>query len=87
MIIIHGMNGDALPRIVSASLRAMMRVMPAVVVAGARQTGKSTLARALGDAGAEVDSAGRRRYSTLDDLDVLRLARHDPGALVGLCCI
>ncbi len=49
--------------------------MPAVVVMGARQTGKSTLAG---------ESAPRkRRYVSLDDLDALDAARHDPLALVG----
>jgi predicted AAA+ superfamily ATPase len=41
-----------------------MRVMPAVVVTGARQTGKSTLVEHL--------VPGKRRYATLDDLDVLQ---------------
>ena len=49
--------------------------MPAVVVTGARQTGKSTLAEQL--------VPGARRYATLDDLDVLDIARRDPEALVG----
>ncbi|HMB70049.1 MAG TPA: ATP-binding protein [bacterium] len=49
--------------------------MPAVVVTGARQTGKYTLAEHL------VPS--RRRYASLDDLDVLDAARRDPEALVG----
>lgn len=49
--------------------------MPAVVVTGARQTGKSTLAEQL--------VPGARRYATLDDLDVLDAARRDPEALVG----
>lgn len=49
--------------------------MPAVVVTGARQTGKSTLAAER--------TAGQRRYATLDDLDVLDAARRDPEALVG----
>jgi len=49
--------------------------MPAVVVTGARQTGKSTLAEQL--------VPGARRYATLDDLDVLDVARRDPEALVG----
>ena len=51
-----------------------MGVMPAVVVAGARQTGKSTLARESGPK--------ERRYLSLDDFDVLDLARRDPDALV-----
>jgi predicted AAA+ superfamily ATPase len=46
-----------------------------VIVTGARQTGKSTLASELVD--------GRRRYATLDDLDALDAARRDPEALVG----
>ncbi len=48
--------------------------MPAVVVTGARQTGKSTLAEAL--------TPGKRRYVSLDDLDVAGLAHRDPEALV-----
>jgi hypothetical protein len=49
--------------------------MPAVVVTGARQTGKSTLVEHL--------VPGERRYATLDDLDVLDAARRDPEVLVG----
>jgi predicted AAA+ superfamily ATPase len=48
--------------------------MPAVVLTGARQTGKSTLAGMLAPKG--------RRYLSLDDLDVLDLARRDPDALI-----
>ena len=73
MTVIHGMK--TLPRLVSAALSERMRVMPAVVVAGARQTGKSTLAEQL--------VPGARRYATLDDLDVLDAARRDPEVLVG----
>ena len=73
MTIIQGMK--TLPRLVSAALSERMRVMPAVVVAGARQTGKSTLAEQL--------VPGARRYATLDDLDVLDAARRDPEVLVG----
>jgi predicted AAA+ superfamily ATPase len=73
MIIIHGMK--TLPRLVNTALSERLRVMPAVVVTGARQTGKSTLAEQL--------VPGERRYATLDDLDVLDTARRDPEALVG----
>lgn len=45
--------------------------MPAVVLTGARQTGKSTLAEHL--------ARGRRRYRSLDDLDVLDAAPADAG--------
>lgn len=72
MIIIHGVK--PLPRAVAAALAERLAVMPAVVVTGARQTGKSTLAEHL--------VAGRRQYRTLDDLDVLDLARREPEALV-----
>jgi predicted AAA+ superfamily ATPase len=64
-----------LPRLVTRSLSRRLSVMPAVVMTGARQTGKSTLAQVLAD--------GPRDYFTLDDLDVLDLARRDPEALVG----
>jgi len=73
MTIIHGM--ESLPRLVGEALIARLRAMPAVVVTGARQTGKSTLAEQL--------VPGRRRYLSLDDLDVLDAARRDPEALVG----
>ena len=49
--------------------------MPVVVVAGARQTGKSTLAQEL--------APGERRFLSLDDLDVVDTARRDPEALLG----
>ena len=64
-----------LSRLVVPSLEDRLRVMPAVVVTGARQTGKSTLAQKL--------TPGSRRFFTLDDLDVLDAARRDPEALVG----
>ncbi len=79
------MNNLPLPRAVSGTLDSMMRVMPAVVVAGARQTGKSTLARALGQSPQTEPvraATDGRRYLSLDDLDVLDLARRDPDSLV-----
>ena len=71
MIIIHGM--DTLPRYLAGALERHLAAMPAVVITGARQTGKSTLVQAL---------AGARRYWTLDDLDVRGAARTDPGLLL-----
>lgn len=59
----YGMSRP-LPRLVTASLTERLRVMPALVVTGARQTGKSTSAQDL--------APGSWRYRTLDDLDVLR---------------
>jgi uncharacterized protein len=73
MIIIHAMK--PLPRLVESALADRLRVMPAVVVTGARQTGKSTLVAER--------MRGERTYASLDDLDVLDAARRDPGALVG----
>lgn len=75
MIIMHAMDAATLPRFVAKSLADRMHVMPAVVVTGSRQTGKSTLVRELTPAG--------RRYFSLDDLDVVDAARRDPESLVG----
>ncbi|MFO0873680.1 MAG: ATP-binding protein [Phycisphaerales bacterium] len=63
------------PRLVSASLAGRLRVMPAVVVTGARQTGMSTLVQQL--------APGGRRFLSLDDLDVMDAARRDPESLLG----
>src|SRR5208283_4590447 len=71
--IIHVM--ETIPRLVGRALAERLRIMPAVVVTGARQTGKSTLVEHL--------VAGKRRYASLDDLDALDAARRDPEVLVG----
>lgn len=73
MDIIHVVK--TLPRLAGPALAQRLRVMPAVVVTGARQAGKSTLAEHL--------VGGARRYHSLDDFDVLDAARRDPEALVG----
>src|SRR5512134_3241772 len=73
MTIIHDM--ETLPRLVADALNTRLRSMPAVVVTGARQTGKSTLVERL--------VPGRRRYVSLDDLDAFDAARRDPDVLVG----
>ena len=74
-MIIHPMTQDVLPRLVTPSLERRRRVMPAVVVTGARQAGKRTLAQEL--------TSGVRRFITLDDFDALDAARRDPQILVG----
>ncbi len=61
-------------RILEATLRARLEAFPVVVVTGARQTGKSTLAREL--------EGGARTYLTLDDYGVLDQARREPDALL-----
>jgi len=75
MVIIHDVNDMFLPRHVQASLARRLSLMPVVVVTGARQTGKTTLAKA--------STKGDRRFYSLDDLDVMDLARRDPQALLG----
>jgi uncharacterized protein len=72
MDIIHGMNN--LSRWVAAALEERLGVMPAVIVTGARQTGKSTLAEHLG--------GPSRVFRSLDDWDVREAARRDPDRLV-----
>lgn len=69
------MNDMQIARHAYAPLIQRLSQMPVVVVTGARQTGKTTLARM-------VDS-GERRFHSLDDLDTLGLAERDPQALVG----
>lgn len=69
------MAAQPLPRLLTDAVQRVARVMPVVVVTGARQTGKSTLVRDL--------LPGRRAYHTLDDLDVRALAERTPEELVG----
>jgi hypothetical protein len=71
----HAVATDTLPRLVNQALAERLRAMPALVVTGPRQAGKSTLAQRL--------APGKRRYQSLDDLDVLDAARRDPEVLVG----
>ncbi len=73
MMIIHIM--EATPRWVEPALAARLKVMPAVIVTGARQTGKSTLVAARFGRG--------RRSATLDALDVREAAAREPDVLVG----
>lgn len=76
MIIIHGMaDHSTLPRLAALALGERLRAMPALVVTGPRQAGKSTLVQQL--------TPGKRRYRTLDDLDVLDAAHRDPDLLLG----
>jgi predicted AAA+ superfamily ATPase len=65
-------------RHITASLLEALSDTPVVVINGARQTGKSTLARILPE-------AAPRHYLTLDDTTVLSAARSDPaGFIAGL---
>ena len=58
----------------AAALEDHLRVMPAVVLTGARQTGKSTLASQL--------TGGSRTYLTLDDVEVRGTAQKQPDTLL-----
>ena len=69
------MNKFTFPRYMMKALKKRLDAMPAVIVTGARQTGKSTLVKEL--------TPGKRSYFSLDDLDVMDLARTNPEALVG----
>ena len=62
------------PRALEPTLRARLATFPVVVITGARQTGKSTLARELG--------GEERTYLTLDDYAVLDQAQNAPDTLV-----
>ncbi len=66
---------DFLPRSIKSLLSLHLTTMPVVVLSGARQTGKSTLAKIIGEE--------NRQYHTLDDFDTLNIANRDPQALMG----
>jgi hypothetical protein len=57
-------------RLLTPRLESALRALPVVILTGARQTGKSTLARHVG--------GGKRKFYTLDDLEVLNRARSSP---------
>lgn len=64
-----------LPRAAEAWVRRVMDVFPVVVLMGARQTGKTTLAR-------EIARGDARPYLSLDELDVRAVAVTDPAGLL-----
>jgi hypothetical protein len=66
---------DPLPRTAEAALEAALRRFPVVALTGARQTGKTTLAR-------DRVPGAKRLFRTLDDLDVLDAASRDPARLL-----
>lgn len=67
-------GSDYRGRLLALPLDDHLRVMPAVVVTGARQTGKSTLASQL--------TRGTRTYMTLDDVEVRGAAQDSPMKLL-----
>ncbi len=62
-----------LPRLMSAAIGTHLQAMPAVILTGARQTGKSTLAK-------QIESDSRKFYS-LDDFETLHTAQRSPMAI------
>jgi len=66
-------DGAIRPRWFAGPLQAALAALPVVVLTGARQAGKTTLAQSL---------RGRRAFLSLDDLGVLGQARADPDALL-----
>ncbi len=64
-----------IPRLISSSLQDDLETFPVVVLTGARQTGKSTLAQ-------ESQQFRDRPYLTLDDLDVRQQAADVPQDLL-----
>lgn len=69
------MKAHNLPRAVTKRLTAAMGALPVAVVMGARQTGKSTLVRAL-------PGLEDYRYLTLDRADIREQAARDPYSLL-----
>jgi predicted AAA+ superfamily ATPase len=74
---ILSVNDLPLPRLLESQLSFLLRSFPAVIVTGARQTGKSTLVK-------QAAGSPARTYLSLDDLDVLERARLEPAALVAV---
>jgi len=64
-----------LPRAAAAAIERAARIAPAVVLLGARQTGKTTLVQSL-------PLLAGRPYLTLDDFDLRTQAEAEPEAVV-----
>ena len=68
-------NTTFFPRLLAPRLREALRDTPAVLIHGPRQSGKTTLARTIGE------PLGYR-YVSFDDTDILTAARRDPVGFV-----
>src|SRR3954469_1977555 len=68
-------TADNLPRLAAMVVARALRVMPAVIITGARQTGKSTLVR-------DLVSGGGRLYASLAGRDARDQAVSAPAQLV-----
>lgn len=69
------MANTKFPRLLRHGLQRDLATYPVVAVMGARQVGKSTLCQ-------EIAEAAGYAYCTLDDHDLLQLAREDPEGLL-----
>ena len=69
------------PRAIEQYLQECLADTPVIVITGPRQSGKTTLARHLVDAGLPA-SEGTGSYLTLDDENILSIARNDPIGLL-----
>jgi uncharacterized protein len=65
------------PRYLAESMRAALSDTPVLVLVGARQTGKSTLAKSL------IGPAFKAEYVSLDDITVRAAAQTDPAGFLG----
>ena len=65
------------PRHLAPLLAESLSDTPVVVINGARQSGKSTLAQSV-----SADKAAPRRYLTMDDAVVLNAAKSDPAGFI-----
>ena len=72
----NGYNATMIERYISASLAEAMADTPVVLLNGARQTGKSTLAKW------HTENVSGTRYLTLDDATILAAATADPAGFL-----
>ena len=69
-----------IPRLIEPFLRSCLEDTPVVIVTGPRQAGKTTLVQHLMETG--TSAAARGSYITLDDANILNIARQDPIGLL-----
>lgn len=70
------------PRFITPLVQEALTDTRVVLVAGPRQSGKTTLVRALAADGAGDGAAGGRRYFTLDDASTRAAAQNDPKGFI-----
>jgi len=63
-----------IPRLLEAAVQRVTQSLPVVMVTGPRQSGKTTMLRKL--------SSAKRRFVSLDDLELRRLAQSEPGLFI-----